>query len=312
MGAKEAAESARPAGRTIRRHPFLTLGAGLLAVSFFVVLVFLLYHDWESVSSRLLGADFRYLVMVAALYVADLAIYVAVWVLVVEQVGGRTTKARHATIYCLANVAKRLPGTLWYVGGRAVLYSRIGVAGGPVYLASAIEGTLSWLAGVIVAGPFLALALPQHRWLAASVGFIVLILVNPLSLRRLLQKAAPTDELRNLDVRHVYLWLGLHTIGWIVGGAMLVAVVFLFQRVSVGQALWIIGSWTVAGTTAMLATVLPTNFGITELALTSLLSQIVPAWLAALVAVSTRVLTTLLDIVFGILALVVQRMRWAD
>jgi hypothetical protein len=109
----------------------------------------------------------------------------------------------------------------------------------------------------------------------------------------------------------VYFWLGLCVAGWAIGGGVLVSIVSMFQVVPSGQHPWIIGSWTVAGTASMLVTFLPTNLGITEVSLTALLSQMLPAGLAALVAVSARVLTTVLDLLVGGLALITQRVDGA-
>jgi uncharacterized membrane protein YbhN (UPF0104 family) len=294
------------------RRKLLTVAGGAITVACLAALAYLVYREREVLVVHVLTADRRQLAAVGVWYVAALAVSLIAWASIMGRLGGRAGFWRHAGIFCLANMAKRLPGTLWYVGGRTVLYSRAGVPARTVILASAIEGTLTWLAGVAIAVPFLAVALPQSRWLWIGGGAaLLLLLLNPIAVRWLLDRAAKRvakgGELRGVELRHVYAWLGLYVAGWVSGGAVLASVVSLFQEVPASQLPWIIGSWTVAGSASMLAVLLPSNLGITEVTMTALLGQVIPAGLAVLVAVSARVLITLLDILGGALALLIQR-----
>ncbi|MHB1004369.1 MAG: hypothetical protein ACYC3S_01860 [Chloroflexota bacterium] len=272
------------------------------------LLAYLVYREREMLSVYLLNADKMNLATVALWYAIGVAVYMATWASIMEQLGGHARLLRHVVVFLIANMAKRLPGTLWYVGGRTVLYSRVGVPTRTVILSSAIEGTLTWLAGVTVAVPFLAVALPEQRWLWVGGGTTtLLLLLNPKSVRWFLDRAAKGGDLQRVALRHVYLWLALYVTCWLMSGAMFASVVSIFQPVPASRLTWIVGSWTVAGSASMLATFLPSNMGITEITLTGLLSQIVPSGFAALVAVSARVLTTLLDMLAGGLAFLIQR-----
>jgi len=303
----EKVSSGQPPAR-VNRLRLASLVGGVLALGCLGALAYLVYKEREVLAVYVLAADRRQLLAIGVWYAVDLAIFVGVWASIMERLGASLSFWRHLSFFCAANAAKRLPGTLWYVGGRALLYTRVGTPSRTVILGSAIEGTLTWVAGVAIAVPFLAVALPDRRWLWIGAGAVVLsVMLNPRSIRWLLRRAAKGEELAGIRLEHVYAWLGLYVGGWIVGGALLASVVALFQPVSAGQYPWIVGSWATAGSASMLVTFLPSNFGLTEVALTALLGQIVPAGVAVLVAVGARVLITLLDIVGGGLALASER-----
>ena len=259
-----------------------------------------MYRERDTLSTYLLKMDARQLLAVTGWYLLDLAIYIAAWAAIMTTLGGRVGWAHHARIFCIANAAKRLPGTLWYVGGRAALYDRLDIPARVVVLASAFEGALIWLSGLAISVPILVVALPNRRWIWLGLGILLLVgLLNPKTLRWILRRAAKNDVSRSTALLPVYGWLLLYMVGWGVGGVLLAAVVAIFETPPIKQLPYVVGTWTVAGTASMLVTFLPSNFGVTEVTLIALLSKVIPAGVAVLVAVSVRLLTTLLDVLLG-------------
>jgi hypothetical protein len=286
-----------------RRNKLLSLAGVLFASGCLVFAGYIVYRERDVLTTHLLKMNVRQLLAVTGWYLMDLAIYVSGWIAIITSLGGRIGVVHHVRIYCLANAAKRLPGTLWYVGGRAALYGRMGVPARTVVTASAIEGALIWLSGLAVSVPILMVVMPERRWIWLSLGVLLLIgILNPKTLRWILARAARDGGSPRMALLPVYGWLLLYMAGWGVGGVLLAAVVSLFAPLPIGQLPFVIGTWTVAGTASMLAIFLPSNFGVTEVTLTALLSRLVPVGVAILVAISIRLLTTLLDVVLGGLA----------
>jgi hypothetical protein len=87
---------------------------------------------------------------------------------------------------------------------------------------------------------------------------------------------------------------------WLMGGIMLAQIVGAFSVIGPQQLVYFIGAWSIAGAGGMLTVLLPSSFGVTELALTFFLSRMLPLPLAATVAVLTRILTTLGEIALSI------------
>ena len=227
--------------------------------------------------------------------------------------GGRLSLAHHARIFCLANAAKRLPGTLWYVGGRAALYGRAGIPSRTVVVASAVEGALIWLSGLAISVPFLMVVLPDRRWVWLGVGGLLLVgLLNPRTLRWILQRVTRDGAASSISLLQVYGWLLLYLAVWAVGGLLLFAILAIFQVPTLNHLPAVIGTWTVAGTASMLTIFLPSGFGITEVTITALLSRLAPAGVALLAALSARLLITVLDMIVGSLAYLAEIVQGAQ
>ncbi len=296
-----------PAIRRLDKRRLAWLAGSLLTGACLAFVGYVVYRERDVLVLYLLKADVHQLLAVVGWYLADLAIYILGWAAIMRGLGAGIRLAHHARIFCLANAAKRLPGTLWYVGGRTALYSRAGVSSRAVIAGSAIEGALTWLSGLAMAVPFLMVILPDRRWIWLSVGGLLLVgLLNPASLRWFLCRATKNGEAPSIALAQVYALLLLYVVGWVVGGVFLAAILSIFYAVHIAQLPYVVGAWPVAGTASMLTIFLPSGFGVTEVTLTALLSRLMPAGVAVLAAVSARLLTTLLDVALGSLAYLIE------
>jgi uncharacterized membrane protein YbhN (UPF0104 family) len=298
----------------LRTRSWLKMGTWLgaaLAVSLLAGLSFLVYRERDTLGSYLATANPIQLLAVVGWYTIDLLIYFAVWVAILRKLGGRTGILNHFRIYCLANAARRLPGTLWYVGGRAVLYKQSGIPAKMVVVASGVEVVVIWCSGLLVALPLVFLIRPEYVWPWSAVGMALLVaILNPRALRWALTRASPEWQSGVSGLLHVYLWILGAAIGWLVGGLLLFAIVTVYQSLPLAAIPATIGAWTVAGTISMLVFFLPSNFGITEVTLVALLSGFVPTAVAVLTAISVRIIATLLDLFWGGVALLLQAGFW--
>jgi len=289
--------------RNLNRRNLLSAAGLLLTAACLAFVGFIVYRERDVLVTYLLRADARQLVAVTAWYGVDLAIFVLGWASIMANLGGRLSLAHHARIFCLANAARRLPGTLWYVGGRAALYGRVGIPSRVVVVASAVEGALIWLSGVAISVPFLMVVLPDRRWVWLGVGGLLLVgLLNPRTLRWILQRVTRDGAASSISLLQIYGWLLLYLAVWAVGGLLLFAILAIFQVPTLNHLPAVIGTWTVAGTASMLTIFLPSGFGITEVTITALLGHLVPAGVAMLAALSARLLITVLDVIVGSLA----------
>lgn len=297
----------------LNQRRWLSVVGGLLAAACLIFLGYIVYRERDVLVTHLLHADARQLLAVAAWYMVDLAIFIGGWAAIMAGMGGRLSLLHHTRIFCLANAAKRLPGTLWYIGGRAALYSRAGIPSRTVVVASAVEGALIWLSGLAISVPFLMVALPERRWIWLGVGGVLLLgLLNPRTLRWVLRRATKDGAASTISSAQVYGWLVLYLAGWAVGGILLSAILAIFQAAPLQQLPAIIGTWAVAGTASMLTFFLPSGFGVTEVTITALLGRLAPAGVAVLAALSARILITLLDVIIGSLAYVAEMARRAE
>ena len=280
----------------------------VLTAAVAAVLAFLLYRERTTLLPRLLAADPRRLIPVVLLYAVDLAVVALAWASIAHSFGVRTPLGRHMRIFAAANAARRLPGTLWYVGGRGALYARLGIPARPMLLASGVELALLWVSALAVSVPALFALVPRSRGLYGALALILLAaLLNPWTLRWAVSRAT---RLRGGDVAvplgRVYGWLILDIFAWILGGLMLYAVIGVFEPLALTAAPVVVAAWTVSATLAMLTFFLPSGLGVMELSLAALLAPVVSPGMAVLAAVAARLLVTALDVVSGLAAYVLE------
>jgi hypothetical protein len=240
-----------------------------------------------------------------AIYSLALGLAVLAWGLVLNKVGGRVNWGAHARIYCVTNLAKRVPGVLWYVVGRMADYEALGVSKRSVTVGSGLEMGLIVLSGLVVsllASPLLVTSqLGSPWWL--PVGFVAgLAAMHPAVVRWLLRRLgvdiSETERLRYADI---LLWLAIYAAIWFVCGLCLYAVISAIYPVAPSLVPGIIGAWTLSGVVSMIALFIPFGFGLHELALGALLTLFLPLGVAIIATILTRVLMTICDVVWALL-----------
>lgn len=277
----------------------ILLAVGTLAFSC-VVLGVLLYREralllqfeWHF-NPLLIGIAF--LVFFAGLVIATLT-----WASLMARMGSRLSYATHVDYYCLSQLAKRLPGTLWYLAGRTYLYKQSGESLRLVTFASSIELFITILAGsltsLVFAGYSLAeqTALPLWGWLGLSgMG---LLFLHPAPLHYLLRKFKIVDTPR-LHYRHLLGWVACYCLIWISGGTVFFLVSNSVIAIPLSQLAYFIGSWSLVGTLSILVFFLPSNLGFTEVGLSLLLANVIPSSLAVIIAVANRIFLLICELV---------------
>ena len=244
--------------------------------------------------SKLLGAFLFYLGALVAVIVG--------WVEIMQGFAPKINWWKHVQIYCATLAARRLPGTLWYVGGRVVLYKKLGVSGTAMSIASSIELVISVVTGGLIGLILIPLRyeLPIHililLWGIVIIGFV---LVQPKILKSISKRI--NDIGINIQIKNLVIWLVSYTFMWVMGGWMLVQIINVFQVVHSGDLVLIIGAWALSGAAGILTLFLPSSFGMTEVALTILLSQILPLPLAGTVSIITRLLSIFFEFLVAII-----------
>ncbi len=306
-----------PAQRSrVRRLLWPTLGA-LAALS---VLAFLLYRERAALQTMLqtvnLRQAWRPLLLAQALMLAGLTLAALVWAGIMRALGSPLARVRHISIYAASHLGRYLPGTVWYVVGRSALYRRHGESARLVTLASGLELAISVMAGALVALALLAPAAARGvgrgleqaaRQPAYTVALAVAVaggvaLLHPRTVRWLLARLK-LGAVPPLPLPATAGWLALYALIWVLGGAIVYLVARLLAGAGPDQFAYLLLAWTLVGTLSVVVFFLPSNFGLTEVGLSLLLSAIMPSSVAVLVAVATRVVMLLVTAVgCGLLA----------
>jgi uncharacterized membrane protein YbhN (UPF0104 family) len=209
----------------------------------------------------------------------------------------------HVRIYCVTLATRRLPGTLWYVGGRLVLYKRAGISRALVSIASSVEYAVIIVSGALVGLVLLPTAVDFPGGPAVPLALAaVMVIFSPRLVAWLANRIG-----RPLPVAIGFIdvlgWLAALSVMWLCGGMMLVEIIRAFSPLAGEQTVFVLGAWALTGTLGALTFALPSSFGIGDISLAFLLAQIMPLAEAATVAVVTRFLGLLFEVAVAVIFL---------
>jgi glycosyltransferase 2 family protein len=289
---------------TTRSLSQILLAIGALAFSV-VVLGLLLYRERALLLTFQWQLDPLFLSGAFGLFFAGLVIATLTWATLMRRLGSTLPYTTHIDHYCLSQLAKRLPGTLWYLAGRSYLYKQDGESLRLVTFASSIELFITILSGSLTSLLFAGYSLSKQTpfpWGWVLVSVLGLLFLHPKPLHYLLRRFNIVETPR-LHYAQLLLWVGLYSLIWILGGAVLYMVSRTVTPISLTELPYFIGSWSLVGTLSILVFFLPSNLGFTEVGLSLLLSPIIPSSLAVIVAVANRIFLLCCELV-GIPALI--------
>jgi uncharacterized membrane protein YbhN (UPF0104 family) len=276
---------------------------------FGIAFVLLLRAVWQSrdlLVSAITNARLEYLTLTFLAYVSSIGAIAVGWHLIIERVGGQSNPIINLKIYVYTLAARRIPGTIWYIAGRALFYQNFGVAKRVTSLASGIEVILSIVSGLMVG----ALAIFTYWKVTAItvavfllVEIIGLMLIHPRVLRGLLKRFGYIPSQSSINISHVFVWLVFYVLMWIFGGVMAYSMLLvLYNSSSSISAPVVISVWSITGSISFLTFLLPNNLGSTEVTLSFLLSNFVPMPIAISTAIFLRFFTTACDIILSSLS----------
>lgn len=245
------------------------------------------------------------------LYPLSLAVQAWAWGGMIARLGQVPRGWHDAEIYAYTHLMRRLPGAVWYLAGRTVIYQERGIRAAVTLAASGLEFSLLIAVAAVLAG---VLSLPGHNsWLLSPAALALLVLVVSRGMAALAsgstQRWLPgfvRDRLANLPAaalpraRDVALWSTLYATAYAVGGLILL---LLTRGVAPQSGLTLIDAiriWALSGGLGFLTSmIIPAGMGIRELTLTALLAPYMPAIGALLIAVLLRLLFIAGDLVWG-------------
>ena len=282
---------------------WIGVSIGILFLGFTALLV---WRSRDTLVAVLRTAHYEYFLGVFGLYSLSIAWVALGWHLVMRHLRAGSSLLVDLKAYVYTLAARRLPGKLWYIAGRAALSRQLGISARISALSSGIEVVLSIVSGLIVGTPALLMQTGGARFavvlviLAELVGLAVL---HPRVLRRLLGLLGHQLEPGSLAFSRVLSWLGAYTLMWICGGLMTYAVIAAIHPVGTSEIPRIISLWALTGVISLAGFLLPSNLGLSEVALSSLLSSVIPLSIAVATALLVRILTTLFDVMWSSLLL---------
>lgn len=240
-----------------------------------------------------------------ALYTAALFLATETWIKIINRLAIKVSFAKHFRHYCMSLLARRLPGTIWYIAYRAEAYNSEGISRKVTSLASGIEYAVGIISGVIVGSFFSISILRQYPQGVVIIGLLLVIsltILHPKILNWLFKKF--TGEELYYKYTTVLQWVVIHIFTRIIGGILIFFIARTLYTVPDNFLPYFIGGWAVVGTLANALIFLPTNFGFTEISFSLLLSNIMPSSIAALIAIMIRIIITIFEVIWALIVFI--------
>jgi hypothetical protein len=219
-----------------------------------------LFYAWKQ-SHQLLQQGIRLslpLVFLSfAVECAGLFIAVPVWRRVLSGYGIHHPWRDDLRLYCYGALGAVLPGSIWTIAGRSVLYQRLGDSGVRVAAAGVIEALLIGVAATGVYGATLIIRPETSLWQQPELGIVfvvlALVLLHPRVFNRIGTEILAHTGQVHADVpipifctRDLLTWIILEGIMVVIGGTALF--ILLLSLTTVGADVWVpvVAAWAAA------------------------------------------------------------------
>lgn len=273
---------------------------------------YVIYLGWQSRTELIYlvnNADWSHFTFVLLLYLATLILASTIWAIIMQAMDGSLEWWTHVCIYFVTLMTRRIPGTVWYIGGRVVLYKQFGVSGIKTATGSGIELIISFVANCILAMLFLpfGLSLSNYWFIPFGIATLLgLIILEPSILAKIMIKLkrplpSPIERWR------IVIWLLLRMLLVLVGGLMIFQTIRVFLPLTKETLFLVLGARAISGAASMLSFFLPSSMGIYDLTMIAFLSTIMPPSLAAVVTVLVKLYSTFFEILFGLIFFIIIR-----
>jgi len=288
--------------------------AGLVFVGLQII------RDRDDFADALRSADLAWLAVAVLAGLCSMATIGLNWASIIHHLGGTAPWRRALAWFFVGQLGKYVPGGIWPIVGQAELANRSRVARSIAYPATATS-MLAMLLGAATVAAAAGLASPEdRRVIAALIGIGVIALLVALAIPAvrsgLLRLASRVAGGRDLAVPEAG-WLTVQTLRhvpvWLLYSAMNLAVVAaLGGDVDAGLAADVAFVTCVSWIAGFVIIGLPGGLGVREAVFVSMMTAPLGAGLAASVAVTSRVVTIVVDLCGAAGAPVIARLGPAE
>lgn len=238
-----------------------------------------------------------WLLAVLIFFLIDLLVATWAWHLLTSKLANYSNFRQSAKICWSSNLARRIPGPIWYIAGRALMYEREGVSKRTISLLSGLELAFFLLSGLITAVlmlPFWLLpetiASRQAQLLTALALIpITFLSAHPALLERIWQKFSREKLSHHLEWRDSLYWIFVYILAWVFGALVFFSTINVVYPLSWSQLPQIIGIWSLAGAISLAGTLTISLIGLREVSLALFLVPLLPAPIILIVAIGIRI-----------------------
>lgn len=268
--------------------------------------------DWSELSG--VSVTWRWLALGTVLALLFRYLGVVIWLVVLVSIGETALPKFRimADIYAKAWLARYIPGTVPWVAGKIYLAAEQGISKGRLAVSAIVEAaaqvvSIGAVSLVLLATDHrIAEVSPVLRWLVVISAVALLAAMMPAIFNRLLSLAMRVLK-RHMQV--TVTWsvvlrsLALYGLGAIISGTSYAFVAYsLDASLSFQDLVFLVGAFGLAGVVGILTPLAPSGLGTRDGTQLLLLLIVLPAPMAALVVLVSRVWSAAVDVLFWLIA----------
>lgn len=279
-----------------------------LLVLILLAVAYALWRNWGEVSGELSAVSGVALLEAFLLALTSPLVTMLGWRVLLADLGSRLHPAQAASVFFVGQLGKYLPGSVWTVVAQTDMAARLEVPRRRTAMVGIVALVMSVLTGAFVGIPAIPLALDRLHvdvpaWLVIAAAVIALGVMSPPVLNRCIDllfrvtKRPPLEH--RLSAVAVILAFAWFVAAWVTMG--LSVLVLADDLGAPTGSLWhilvvTVCGYALSGVLGMLGFVVPAGVGIRDGVTAALLATIMPLPAAAAVALLSRFLTVVTDV----------------
>jgi len=281
------------------------LAAGAFTVVLFGYMIGTLMVNRRTLSDFNWHITPAYLLASSIAYPLSLLLGASAWHGIVWSMDQQVPYRKGVKFFLQSNVAKRLPGFVWYALGRLYLYECEGVGKATISVSLILE-LISIIGGASVAyastawASAPAFATTEQWWALFPLAGLAVMIAWPEGLYAGVNWFLTRTGRRTIDRKpgraDLVQWSLLQAGAWLVGGLFVYLLsAGLNSDLDWSHAVGVINSWTGSGLVALMSLIIPLGLGLKEVTLAYMLSSFVPWPMAVVISLLARLLSTIGD-----------------
>ncbi|HUV28753.1 MAG TPA: lysylphosphatidylglycerol synthase domain-containing protein [Anaerolineales bacterium] len=277
----------------------LFLGILLLSL-FFIALA--LRANWSEFKAQDLNFDYRFIILAVLIYPVGMLPTALSWHTLLRTIGVALPFRTNLRIFSLSALPRHIPGFVWYISSRSLLYKEENTPAAVIVTASAADIILLALTGflstlmLLVSGIGISQDLNSIRTAAyIAIPILLLLIISIPLVNRLLPyllEMRGVTEIPSIHQGYLVVTLLIMFIAWAGGGLILFVLAQAIYPLSWSMYPALIGAWGAAGAVSLTVGIGIQGLGIREITLSAILSLIMPPVIAIILAVVFRLVLT--------------------
>jgi uncharacterized membrane protein YbhN (UPF0104 family) len=291
------------------------LRGGLLAIAAGLA-VYGLASQWPQVHAALAKLDGYDVAGAAVSVIAGLGCMLLAWRALLADLGSRLPLSAAIRVMFVGQLGKYVPGAVWAVAAQVELARDYDVPRRRSATASLVAMATTLVVGLIAAGIMLPLTsahAARHYWWVLAITPLAAACLPPKVIKfgldlvlRVLRQPPLEESVSGPGMARALAWT---TLGWLCYGAHAWFLISVFAGKSGHVFALSLGAYALAWSVGFLIIVFPGGIGPREIALVAVLAPVMSSASALVVALASRVVMTIGDLVWAGTGLVIARAR---